>query len=290
MKKKNHIKVRFSTILLCIPAILLCTTAYGAPHSLDYTVDVDDVLNVGTGTDKDVERIEGDYLMVMNGGTVNLYPGAYVDYGIYVFSGSTVNIYAGELGTGYYIWFLISSGESNADVTVYGTNFHIDDVPLDLSATQFTVDPWNGGVLTGIYENGDPINLKFFSFNGKSINIVTLGTTNVEIDIKPGGNPNNINLHSKGVVPVSVLTTNDFDASTIDPETVLFAGAEPVRYTLCDVDDDSDDDMLFHFRTQELFENDLDEDSTEATLTGETNSGEVISGTDKVWIVPRKNK
>ena len=146
----------------------------------------------------------------------------------------------------------------------------------------------------GIDENGDFINLKFVPYNGQYINIVTLGTTNVEIDIKPGGNPNNINLRSKGVVPVAVLSTGDFDASEVlDPATVLFAGASPVRWRLCDVDGDGDDDMLFHFKTRDLLKGDenpvgLDADSTEATLTGNTTNGEVISGTDEVRIVPRK--
>jgi len=44
----------------------------------------------------------------------------------------------------------------------------------------------------------------------------------VDIDIKPGSDPNSINLKSKGVVPVAVLTTDGFDASTVDPETVGF--------------------------------------------------------------------
>jgi hypothetical protein len=106
----------------------------------------------------------------------------------------------------------------------------------------------------------------------------------VEIDIKPGSDPNSINLGSKGVVPVAVLTTDDFDASTVDPDTVLFAGAQPVRWTLEDVDGDGDLDLLFHFKTQEL---DLDEDSTEATLTGETSDEMQIEGTDMVNIVPK---
>lgn len=108
-----------------------------------------------------------------------------------------------------------------------------------------------------------------------------------EIDIKPGSYPNSINLGSKGVVPVAVLTTDDFDASTIDPGTVQFAGASPVRSTLEDVDGDGDRDMLFHFGTQEL---DLDQDSTEATLTAKTKAGHSVQGTDSVRIVPRKPK
>jgi len=105
----------------------------------------------------------------------------------------------------------------------------------------------------------------------------------IEIDIKPGSDPNSINLKSKGVVPVAVLTTDEFDASSVDPSTVEFAGATPVRWVMCDVDGDSDKDMLFHFKTQELV--DLDENSTEATLTGATNLGLPIEGTDVVNIV-----
>jgi hypothetical protein len=108
--------------------------------------------------------------------------------------------------------------------------------------------------------------------------------TDVEIDIKPGSDPNSINLKSKGVVPVAVLTTGDFDASTVDPDTVLFADASPLRWTMKDVDGDGDLDLLFHFKTQEL---DLDENSTEATLTGDTTDGKHIQGTDSVNIVPR---
>ena len=107
----------------------------------------------------------------------------------------------------------------------------------------------------------------------------------VEIDIKPGSDPNSINLKSKGVVPVAVLTTEDFDASTVDPETVFFVGASPLRWALEDVDNDGDMDMLFHFKTQELV---LDDNSTEATLTGATSSGWSILGigTGTVNIVP----
>ena len=110
------------------------------------------------------------------------------------------------------------------------------------------------------------------------------GTAQVEIDIKPGSDPNSINLKSKGVVPVAVLTADDFDASTVDPSTVEFAGASPVRWTMEDVDGDGDLDLILHFKTQELG---LTEDSTESTLTGETYDGELLWGTDTVNIVPK---
>jgi len=109
----------------------------------------------------------------------------------------------------------------------------------------------------------------------------------VLIDIKPGSDANSINLGAKGVVPVAVLTTADFDATTLKPDTVVLAGAEPKRWTAEDVDGDGDLDLLFHFRTQEL---DLTESSTEATLTGQTLDDDDITGTDSVRIVPSKNK
>jgi hypothetical protein len=94
--------------------------------------------------------------------------------------------------------------------------------------------------------------------------------------------PNSINLKSKGVVPVAVLTTGDFDASSVDPDTVEFAGAVPLRWTMEDVDGDGNTDLLFHFKTQELT---LDPDSAEATLTGSTYGAQLIQGTDTVNIV-----
>ncbi len=105
----------------------------------------------------------------------------------------------------------------------------------------------------------------------------------VDIDIKPGSDPNSIKLASKGVVPVAILTTGDFDTSTLDPVTVLFAGAAPLRWAVEDVDLDGDLDLLLHFKTREL---NLDENDVEAVLIGMTFGGETIIGTDAVHIVP----
>jgi hypothetical protein len=68
-----------------------------------------------------------------------------------------------------------------------------------------------------------------------------------------------------------VRTTNSFDAGIVDPDTVLFASATPVRWTLEDVDGGGDLDLLFHFKMQELS---LTNDSTTATLTGTTYGGQ----------------
>ena len=44
----------------------------------------------------------------------------------------------------------------------------------------------------------------------------------VPVDIKPGGGTAPINLKSKGVLPVAIYTTDEIDATQIDPETLLF--------------------------------------------------------------------
>ena len=260
--KKNQIRMRLSKILLCILAILLCAAPrgwaviYDDGGEHDVTEDVVGCLEIGTDT------------------TVNLY--ASVSQYVYAGPGSVLNIYSGDVG----LYIVLSIDEPYAVVTVYGTDFGGDgdfSVPGQVS--------YSGGTLTGYYADGSAINLWFLSQLP-----ILLGTTDdleeeIDIDIKPGGNPNNINLKSKGVVSVAVLTTNGFDASTVDPDTVKFAGVVPVRWRLCDVDDDGDVDMLYHFKTQEL---NLDKSSIDATLTGETNSGDVIAGTDTVRIVPTK--
>jgi hypothetical protein len=272
-KNKGRAGIRFSRIVLCLLAILSGAAPCGAQF-----------VDVGETADIDY-AIEGDFLLVL--GTANLYPGAYVDWGIYAFNGCTVNIYGGEIGEGY--WIMLFSGEPNPVVTVYGKDFALDGVPIDPSATQFSVDPYAGGVLTGSYENEDPIYLWFISdVPIYLVNLASEPEVTMTIDIKPGDEQNSINLKSKGVVPVAVLTTDEFDAAMIDPATAQFAGAAPERWGFEDVDEDGDDDVIFHFRTQEL---DLDQSSTEATLTVQLAGQEppqIVSGTDKVRNVPSK--
>jgi hypothetical protein len=109
----------------------------------------------------------------------------------------------------------------------------------------------------------------------------------IDLDIKPGGNPNNINLTSRGVVPVALLTTADFDATSVDPLSLLFAEAVPVRWKMVDVDEDGDVDLLCHFETQEL---NLGVESAEAVLTGSTYDGTEIRGADSVRIISKSQE
>lgn len=113
----------------------------------------------------------------------------------------------------------------------------------------------------------------------------------VEIDIKPGSDPNPINPGSNGLIPVAILTTNDFDAANVDPGTVTLAGAdvavrgksEKLMAHLEDVDGDGDIDLLLQVDTQS--EDALWEEG-EVFLEGFTYDDTPILGSDYVVIVP----
>ena len=114
-----------------------------------------------------------------------------------------------------------------------------------------------------------------------SVFVLETGPQEIEIDIKPGSYPNSINLKSKGVVAVAVLTTGDFIASEVDPNLLIFAEANPAKSSLEDVDLDGDDDLVLHFKIQEMA---LDENSFEAILSGQTIDGILFEGVDTVTI------
>ena len=107
----------------------------------------------------------------------------------------------------------------------------------------------------------------------------------ITIDIKPGSDSNTINIESNGIIPVAILGTTDFDATSVDPGTVLLADAYPVKWTMEDINHDGIMDLLLHFKTEDLI---LNINSTEASLTGKTMDGTPIEGADTVNIVPKK--
>ena len=113
----------------------------------------------------------------------------------------------------------------------------------------------------------------------------------ISIDIRPGSDPNPINLKSKGLIPVAILSDADFNAITeVDASTIVFGpnGASPAhRGHAGDVDGDGDLDALFHFRTQETG---IGPNDDEACLTGGTAGGMPIEDCDTIRITPGSGK
>jgi hypothetical protein len=113
----------------------------------------------------------------------------------------------------------------------------------------------------------------------------------VFIDIKPGSYPNSINLKSNGVVPVVILSSTEFDATQINPETVTLAKAKVKQAGnngkfSCGAQDINSDgllDMVCHVITAQIV---IDIGSSVAVLEAKTFSGLALRGEDSVKVVP----
>ena len=123
--------------------------------------------------------------------------------------------------------------------------------------------------------------------------IVTTAWANaatVFIDVKPGSDPNCFNNDGHGVIPVAILGSATFDATTVDPFTLMFGpynagggfdldvkmrgNGEPS----CGVEDVNDDgflDLVCHFEGVELA---FGSGATLAEITGETFGGAAVVG------------
>jgi hypothetical protein len=116
----------------------------------------------------------------------------------------------------------------------------------------------------------------------------------IDIDIKPGSERNPVNPKSEGVLPVAVFSSETFDATDIDPSTVVLAGAPVAQnpddggWMIHDGDENGDGltDVRLHFETEEI-EVELLVDGQYAVLTGSTFGGTDFQGWDHVTIVPK---
>ncbi len=65
--------------------------------------------------------------------------------------------------------------------------------------------------------------------------IAPLREIEVPVDIKPQSCPNPLNVGSKGVLPVAILGTDDFDVTQVDVSTIQLEGVSPLRWEYEDV-------------------------------------------------------
>lgn len=275
MEEKNKcVRAGCSRILWAVLAVFLCA----APCTW---ADVD------IPSDGKEYNIPGDFGPVVSGslwvyGTVNILPDAYIEVFVYATADSIVNIEGGTVGE----WIDVAPG---ATVTVYGTDFKVNGEPVSEGSM-----PING-TLTVLYENAtEPVSLTFDCHPGATVTLAApgVGPQPVDIDIKPGSYPNAINLGSNGVIPVAILSSDTFDATTVDPETVLLAGAGVAvrgkgnKYLASqeDVNGDGLTDLVVKLETENL-DPDTFQNGT-AILTGETSDGVEFTGSDEITIVP----
>lgn len=150
-------------------------------------------------------------------------------------------------------------------------------------------DGWQGG--------GDE------SWGIDNIKVVLL--REVAVDIKPGSCPNPLNVTKKGVLPVAVLGSEDFDVCTVDPASVRLEGVAPIRSAyedvatpfegeLCDCHELGPDgylDLTLKFDAQEIagaLGHVYDGDLLPLTLTGKDTSGMSLFGSDCVLVIDNR--
>ena len=111
----------------------------------------------------------------------------------------------------------------------------------------------------------------------------------IDIDIKPGSDPNCFNINGHGVIPVAVLGSDSLNVLDIDTSTLFFAGLE-VRMRgkkgpMCHGEDFNGDEFL-DLVCQ--FEDDTSmwtpDSSSEATLAGLLFDGTEFEGTDSICV------
>jgi hypothetical protein len=133
------------------------------------------------------------------------------------------------------------------------------------------------------FEGDDKIVLTIVSDNAPPSLAVT-------IDIKPDGYPNSINLGSKGTLPVAILSSQGFDATTVDPLTITLAGAgvrikpnSRPQVGIEDVNGDGLSDLVVHIVTSDLLLTPADEIGV---LEAVTYDGLPVFGSDSVRLTP----
>ncbi len=103
----------------------------------------------------------------------------------------------------------------------------------------------------------------------------------VGIDIHPGSDENPVNPKKKGVIPVAILGSSDFDLSQLDTATLTFGpGGAPVAnrgHQRRDVDGDGITDRVVHFDARSAG---IECHDTLAFVHGETVGGEDVQGFD----------
>lgn len=106
--------------------------------------------------------------------------------------------------------------------------------------------------------------------------------TVVEMDIRPGRYPNNINVSRKKNLWIAILTSEDFDATTVDSTSVrLGPNGAGINRTprVVDTDGDGDNGLKLRFGVSEIG---ISCGDTELSLSASTFDGTQIVATDSI--------
>jgi len=179
----------------------------------------------------------------------------------------------------------------HSDITPADEHAFIWETTTGMQDVNDLIPPDSGWVLLAAYDINDAGQIVGEGkINGQTRAFLLTPVIEVKMDIKPVSCPNPLNTKSKGVLPVAILGTADFDVTQIDVATIELEGISPLRSNLEDVatpfssftgkegcsdcTDEGPDgflDLTLKFDAQKLLE------AIEASLGRELEDGEVLT-------------
>jgi len=180
---------------------------------------------------------------------------------------------------------------TNKERVIYARDYTLDILTYDQTGNSKDITQ-TGNILSDITQEFE---LNYSAVSAEQTKLQRI----VNIDIKPGSDPNSINCKNrKEVISVAIITTNIFDATTVDANTVKFGptGAKETHRDkktgkaqshMEDVDSDGDLDLVLHFRFSDTG---IQCGDANATLTGKTNDNFDIAGLDSIRTVQSDNQ
>ncbi len=189
-----------------------------------------------------------------------------------------------------YVWDLwfVSGVEMVGDVAYLADHAHglravdVSDpaFPLELGALGRRHRAWDVEVAGSlVYGVGRESGLQIVDFGPEYVR-----TLAVDLDIKPGSDPNVVNPSARGLLPVAILGSDRFDATSVEPTTLSFGpgGAAPVHAKgghAEDVDGDGYVDWISHYRIEDVG---IPAGETTLCARGFTSSARPLEGCDTV--------
>ena len=293
----------FGVLLLSVTIVFASLLAYSSVGACPYDADI--ILNGSEySAISAIRNSEPEGWVIDNDVIYTFWEDEWVEYTAYLTEGiwkigiCAINYsHPGHDGLGsdpsWYPQFELSNSLTDdivivpASDTVLNSGYFCYEVPSDGSYTvRFT---WLNDKAWGERPDGVPI----LDANIKIVRVFFeegICTIMVDIDIKPGSDPNPINQGSNGLIPVAIFSSPEFDATTVDPATVELGGAgvavrgkaDKSMAHAEDVNGDGLVDLVVQVETSAAGV----WTTGDVILTGQTFDGQSIEGSDVVVIVP----